>query len=154
MYNPSYLCYITPADIVANGQLGGKGKLHGESLSCDDQAQEEDRLVFPKPCPAPETQGLPSHLLCLQSPCPGASSAASVASGSQQNAGRSYSLQSSINPSPLNQGQMSVCITTSGCQAPGPHGKETQLPCREQRLSHQAWGHETHRGQAEQEGDI
>lgn len=81
MYNPSYLCHITPADTVANGRSGCKGRLLGGSLSCDGQAQKENRLIsqspaqpssrnsgtFPATCSVSKRKSLPWGQLCLQS---------------------------------------------------------------------------------------
>lgn len=60
VYNPFYLCYIIPADKVANGQLGCKGGLHGESLSCDDQAQKKDKLIFQSPAQFQKCRDFPA----------------------------------------------------------------------------------------------
>lgn len=85
MYNLSYLCYITPVGIVANdGQLGCKGRLPGESLSCD-QAQKENRPIFQSPAQLQKHRDFPATCsVSKQSPCPGARSASSLASRTQQ----------------------------------------------------------------------
>lgn len=123
MYNPSYLCYVTPAGIVANGQLNAKAGCM-VNLSPVIIRHERRTGLFSRAQPSSRNAGTspplalsPNKVLALEPALPPVWPARP-----QQNTGRSYGLQSPINPHPLDQGRVSVCITLSGwCRALGPH---------------------------------
>lgn len=112
--------------------MGCKGRL------CNDQAQRRLHLSS-RAQKSPQKHRLPGGSVSSQSPCLGASSAPSLASKTQQNAGRCYGLEFSIYACPLDQ----------GCQVCAAHLVGVTL--KGDTFFHHSWGHEGHRGQAEQE---